>query len=168
MSSQNAWIWRTVELAYGESECYVEQTLLSKNECQILPTSSPIAESVIWKKPGSDPLADLREPPKRQQLGLTEGTQMLTAAILGAHFTVKTLCCQVILLCPSSSLSEPGAHLPTSRPSKVQEAQCHEVCHAGRLFTGGTAPALPAHQPCCQLPRIQPHLPRGWHQTPGP
>ena len=56
---------------------------------------------------------------------------MLTAAILGAHFTVKTLCCQVILWCPSSSLSVPGAHLPTSRPSKVQEAQCHEVCHAG-------------------------------------
>ena len=37
---------------------------------------------------------------------------MLTAAILEAHFTVKTLCCQVISWCPSSSLSGEGNGTP--------------------------------------------------------
>ena len=130
MSPQNVWIWRTVELAYGGSEGSTEQTLLSKTECQILHTSSPIVESVIWKKPGSDPLANLREPPERQQLGLTEGTQMQTAAswepiLLSRHCFVKWYYGVLPLAC-----QHPGSPA-TSRASEVQEPRCHDVCHAG-------------------------------------
>lgn len=88
-----------------------------KSHCRVSDLKEAWVRSACW----------FREPPKRQQLGPHWGDTNADSSHSGSPFTVKTLCCQVTLWCPSSSRSVLWAHLPTSRPSKVQEAQCHEV-----------------------------------------
>lgn len=73
MSSQYIWIWRTVELAYGESGVLCrEQTLPQRMNARSYPLQVPLQSQWFERSLGQIRLLT-REPPKRQQLGLTEG-----------------------------------------------------------------------------------------------
>lgn len=87
MSPQNVWLWRPKGLALGKfRELWETEPLLLKDAQKISHTLRLRAEVLIWKEPGSDLLAYLEGPPgeeRREQLGLTQGTQGLEADILG-------------------------------------------------------------------------------------
>ena len=65
---QNVWLWRSVGITFGRARgLWQTETPLLKDAHKISHVLGPRAEAVIWKEPGSDPLANLRELPKRHE-----------------------------------------------------------------------------------------------------
>ena len=77
-----------------ESRRAVGNRLLLKDTHKISHTLSPSTEAVIWKEPGSDPLADLREPPGAAggNWDSPQGHRCWQQPFGGACSTMRALC----------------------------------------------------------------------------
>lgn len=73
--------------AWESQKTMETKSLFQKGGCKISHSVSLSTKAIVLEKPGSDPLAHLEKPPKRQgRLGLPLGLEMLAAASLGSLF----------------------------------------------------------------------------------
>ena len=81
LKTSRAYVWES-QGAVGNTDSAL------KSVHKISHAPSPSTESVVWKEPGSDPLADLGEPPgeERGNWNSPLGKETLVAAILGSSF----------------------------------------------------------------------------------
>lgn len=126
VSPQNFQRWKPAGLEYRRVEG------LQDTDCafQISQALSPKAEAASFKKPGSEPLADLSLPERQETTGNPPGNKSTRGSLLGG---LLTLVMSLLFWSPPSRLSAPDTQLPINRPRPVPEASPTGSCPKAQL-----------------------------------
>ena len=149
-SPQKFWLWRPG--AYFGKVRGLWETETPPLKGKISHTLRPSAEAVIWKEPGSDPPADLRESPGGNWSS-PWGHRLRWSCFGDLVLPQKHWYWQTLDRSPPSSLFLPGAHLPTSQSEPVlrPSGSSSQLWGEPAPNTSGLTPVPGLPIPCSQL-----------------